>query len=175
MTEYLMIPHDRIGALIGPKGKTKKEIEKNTKTQLEIDSSTGEIEITMKGSPIDFIKAIKIVKAIARGFSPENAMALMIDENELEIIELKEIIGKSENRMRIKKGRVIGKKGKARKEIEREANVKMSVYGKTIGIIGKAEDVQKAKKAIQLLLLGATHSTAYESLKNKYYNQEFEL
>ncbi|MEM4257172.1 MAG: KH domain-containing protein [Candidatus Diapherotrites archaeon] len=175
MTEYLLIPHDRIGVLIGPKGQTKKRIEKNTKTKIEIDSSTGEIEITMKGNAIDFMKAIKIVKAIARGFSPENAMLLLIDDNILEIIELREIIGKNENKMKAKKGRVIGRKGKARKEIEQESNVKISVYGKTISIIGKNEDVEKAKKAIQLLLFGASHSTAYESLKNKYYNQEFEL
>lgn len=175
MTEYLTIPHDRIGALIGPKGKTKKQIEKSTDTKIDIDSSTGEIEITMKKDAIGFMKATKIVKAIARGFSPENAMKLLIDDNTLEIIELKEVLGKNENRMRVKKGRVIGKKGKARKEIEQEANVKISVYGKTITLIGKAEDIQKAKKAIQMLLFGANHSTAYESLKNKYYNQEFEL
>jgi ribosomal RNA assembly protein len=174
-TEFLLIPHERIGVLIGQKGKTKTYIAKTTHTKIEIDSNSGEVEIQMKGNPIGFLKAMNIVKAIGRGFSPENAFKLLQDETTLEIIELREILGKSENRMKAKKGRVIGSKGEAREEIEKETGTKISVYGKTISIIGKPEGVEKAKSAIEMLLGGATHNMAYESLKRHYNNQKFEL
>lgn len=174
-TEYLLIPHDRIGALIGPAGKTKAEIEKRTKTKIEVDSSSGEVEIEMKGDALKFMKAHDIVKAVARGFSPENALRLLDDETILEILELKEILGKSENRMKAKRGRVIGSHGEAREEIEREAGVRISVYGKTIAIIGKPGNVENARHAVEMLLGGATHLMAYESLKKDYDNQGFEL
>lgn len=174
-SEFLLIPHERIGALIGPKGETKAYLAKATKTKIEIDSGSGEVEVQMKGDALGFLKAMNIVKAIGRGFSPENAFRLLQDEATLEILELREILGKSEGRMKAKKGRVIGSHGEAREEIERETGTKISVYGRTIAIIGKPEAVEKAKNAVEMLLGGATHSIAYESLKRDYNNQRFEL
>ena len=45
-TDYLKIPQNRIGALIGNKGDVKKSIEKATETILDIDSEDGTVYIT---------------------------------------------------------------------------------------------------------------------------------
>ena len=45
-TDYLKIPQNRIGALIGNKGDVKKAIEKATETILDIDSEDGTVYIT---------------------------------------------------------------------------------------------------------------------------------
>ncbi len=39
--EFVRIPKERVAVVIGKKGETKKEIEKRTKTRVEIDSETG--------------------------------------------------------------------------------------------------------------------------------------
>ena len=44
-SDFLVVPHERIGVIIGIKGKTKREIEKKTETKLEIDSKEGEVEV----------------------------------------------------------------------------------------------------------------------------------
>ncbi|MBU2100818.1 KH domain-containing protein [Candidatus Micrarchaeota archaeon] len=172
MQEYLKIPKDRIAVLIGKNGETRKELQKLTKTKIEIDSKTGEVDVQGE-EPIDFYISLNIIKAIARGFSPEHAFLLKDENFFLEIIELKEILGKNEKLIQQKKGRVIGKKGKTRKEIEEKTDTFISVYGNTVSIIGKQEDIQKAKKVIEMLLEGASHSTAESFLFER--EKEFEL
>jgi len=175
-SDFLLIPHDRIGSVIGKNGSTKREIEHKTNTKLNVDSKEGEIEVARgKGDPVGHFNAMRIVKAIGRGFSPEKAFRLLEEGTMLEIIDLKDIIGKSKGTMLAKKGRVIGSKGKAREEIEADTGAKLSVYGKTISIIGKEEEVKKARKAIEMLLGGATHQAVYGSLKREFGHEKFEL
>jgi ribosomal RNA assembly protein len=173
MQEYLKVPQERIAVLIGKNGETKKEIEKLTETKIEINSKTGEIDIKGK-NPINFYISLNIIKAIARGFSPQHAFLLKNEDYFLEIIDLKEVIGKNEKAIQQKKGRVIGTKGKTRKEIEEKTDSFISVYGKTIGIIGKPEGIEKARAVIEMLLEGASHSTA-ESFLYKKEKKEIEI
>src|SRR3990167_6619416 len=96
-SETILIPHERLGALIGKQGSTKRDIEQKTNTQIVVDSKEGEVEIRRKGPPIKYLKAMRIVKAIARGFSPEHAFRLLDDECIFELIELQELLGKNES------------------------------------------------------------------------------
>jgi len=174
-SEFLLIPHDRIGVIIGKNGSTKSEIGRKTETRLEVDSKDGEVEVIQLGTPYKYLKAIKIVKAIARGFSPEKAFRLLNDDAILEFIDLAQILGKNRSLQKVKRGRVIGSHGKAREEIERDTGAFVSVQGKTIGIIGTSEEVGKARIAIEMLLSGAAHSSMYSFLKRKKLTEKFEL
>lgn len=165
MEEIIKIPHERIGALIGPNGSVKKKIMKETKTEIEIDSHEGDIIINGEGE--DFFKATSIVKAIGRGFSPQRAFDLLKGDNLLHIINLPEIVGGSSSTQEAKRGRVIGKKGIARKEIEKKTNSLISVYGKTIAIISSPADIESAINAVTMLLKGAQHETVEHFLENK--------
>ena len=99
-TDYLKIPQNRIGALIGNKGDVKKSIEKATETILDIDSEDGTVYITPQenmSDPLGVWNANHIVKAVARGFNPEVALKLVDDDIYLEVIKLPLYIGKSKN------------------------------------------------------------------------------
>lgn len=174
-SEVVMIPHDRIGVIIGRHGETKQWIEKFTETEITIDSSEGEVEIAAKGDPLKYWKAIKIVKGIGRGFSPEHALRLLSDEIVFELIEIPEFTGKNESAMKAKRGRVIGEHGAARERIERDTGANISVYGKTVGIIGTQDEVDKASKAVRKLLLGAGHEGVFHSLERRASQERFEL
>ena len=65
---------------------------------------------------IKLFTAREIVKAVARGFNPDIALQLLKPDYTLDLIEMKEITGKSKNNLLRLKGRVIGKGGKAREE-----------------------------------------------------------
>ncbi len=52
MTQYVKIPKERVGVIIGPKGETKKFIEDKTTCQLDIDSESGKIDVTCEGDPL---------------------------------------------------------------------------------------------------------------------------
>ena len=161
----LKIPEERIAVLIGEKGKTKKEIEEQTKTKLNI-SKEGEVTIAGKDALLLYT-AQDIVKAIARGFNPKIALLLFQTDYTLEIIEIKDYSGKSKSDLIRLRGRVIGKEGKSREEIERLTDTHLSVFGKTIAIIGTTANVFNAKQAVGMLLQGSMHRSAYSFLERK--------
>ena len=166
MDEYeyaIKVPKDRIAVIIGEKGEKKRELEEVLGVDVQIDSEEG--DVTLSGTDaIALFTAREVIKAIARGFNPDLAKQLLKTDNVLEVISLPDY-GNSKNHMIRLKGRVIGEGGRSRSTIEELAEVSISVYGKTIGVIGLAENVALAKRAIDALLSGAPHSTVYRMLE----------
>ena len=169
-TDYLKIPQNRVGALIGKNGEVKKSVEKLTGTVLDIDSDEGTVYITPREDmedPLGVWNANHIVKAIARGFNPDVAMKLIHDDIYLEVMKLPLYIGKSKKALARYKGRTIGTNGKTRELITELADVDMAVYGKTVSLIGEMENILVAKEAIEMILNGSRHKSVYSFLENK--------
>lgn len=169
-TDYLRVPADRVGALIGTKGETKQLIENATNTHLDIDSEECTVAIYPNENmedPLGVWKANHIVKAIARGFNPRVALKLNKDDTYLEIIKLPLYVGKSKKAMARYKGRIIGKDGKTREIIVDMAEVDMAIYGKTVSLIGELQNVMVAKEAVEMILNGSRHKSVYAFLENK--------
>ncbi|MEM1513396.1 MAG: KH domain-containing protein [Candidatus Thermoplasmatota archaeon] len=163
--KYVKIPQDRVGVLIGKNGETKNRIESHG-VKLEINSSIGEVKIESEDK-IKEMEAENVVVAIGRGFSPEKAILLFNEDYYLEIVDIRDWVGKKENHIKRLAGRVIGKNGRAREIIEELSGAYISIYGHTIAIIGKIENLQIAKKAVEMLLNGANHSTVYRFLEEE--------
>jgi len=157
---FLSIPKDRVAVLIGKNGSVRKEIENRTDCEIIIDE--GSVEIRGEGMGAWIAK--DMVQAIARGFNPELALKLTNDEFTFELIRLEEFAG-TEKDMKRKKGRVIGEKGKAQRVIENLTDTHITVYGKTVAIIGPYGGVHLAKDAIVRLLNGSRHSSVYRFLE----------
>ena len=168
---FVKVPKERVGALVGPDGLVKTRIEEKLGVKLQIDSESGDVNITLSpkvDDPSKLFRAKEIVTAIGRGFSPEHAFRLLDDEEAIfEIIDLHESVGKSEADLKRLRGRVIGQEGRTRNVIEELTETHVSVYGHTIGIIGGSEQVEIAKQAIQMLLRGNLHSSVYRFLHMK--------
>jgi ribosomal RNA assembly protein len=160
----IKVPRERICVIIGKNGEIKKRIEEKTNTKINISDESVEIE---GENSIDVWVVRNIIKAIARGFSPQRAFSLFNEENAIEIIELTDYIGKSKNTLIRLKGRIIGKEGKARKLIEELSNTYISVYCKSVAIMGKIENIEIARRAIEMLLQGAKHATVYRMLEKE--------
>jgi len=162
------IPLDRVGVVIGREGVTKTKIEEAFNSRLLIQSETGVIDIVPRADsndPTTILRARDVVLAIGRGFSPERALKLVDDDIVLDVIDLRETLGKNEREIARLKGRVIGREGKIRRLIEEMTNAKISVYGHTISMLGDYETVTAAREAIELLLKGKQHSTVYKLLR----------
>ncbi len=161
----IKIPEKRIAVLIGTGGATKKLLEKIFGCRLRI-SSEGNVEIFAKDTAMA-LRAKEAVTAIARGFSPEHAMLLNDDEHVLEIIGLTDYAGDNERALERLRSRLIGTRGKARANIEEMSETHISIYGKTVAIIGEPQNVKQARDAIELLLSGKTHRTSYIFLRKQ--------
>ncbi len=161
----IKIPKARIAVVLGVDGKTKRKIEEKTNTKLKVNSKEGEVEIS--GEAVETYQAEPILKAIGRGFNPEVALTLIDEENCFELIDIKHHSGNSKKKFSRMKSRLIGTRGKCRKTIELIAKVKLSIYGKTVGIIGPIEDVHLARIAILDILKGAPHGPVYKKLEER--------
>ena len=169
-TEYLKIPQDRIGVLIGTNGETKQKIEKTTHTWLDIDGKEGTVIVSPSEEmedPLGVWKTNHVIKAIGRGFNPEVALKLNEDDIYLEIIKLTLYVGKSKKALARQKGRIIGKDGRTREIIISMAEVDIAIYGKTVAFIGELENVMVAKEAVEMILNGSQHKSVYGFLESK--------
>lgn len=164
---FLRIPEDRIAVAIGPGGRTKHEIEATTGTQIEIDTEDGQIRVSSddRGDPIGAVKARDILLAIGRGFSPGRAQRLLRDDTYLGVIDIKRVSGRKEKAAlwRIR-SRLIGVGGRARERIEELSGCSMSVFGSTVALIGQERQLERATRAVELLLRGSEHSTVFHML-----------
>ena len=165
--KIIQIPLDRIGAFIGKSGKVKARIEKICSVKITVDSETGEILVSGTGKIEEMLpfKAVEIVMAIGRGFSPEKAMRLLQGENALHVIDLREFAGKSSSSIERIKGRIIGEGGRVRQNIEELSGANISVYGRTVSIIGEGNQLKHAVDAIAALSSGSMHGTVYNELQ----------
>jgi ribosomal RNA assembly protein len=158
MIATLMMPEERKRVLIGKKGAVKKLIEEKTRTRIEIG-----FEVNIEGESLDALRAKEIVRAIGRGFSPRKAMLLLDEECQLKVISMS-----GENPSTIKRlfARVIGRDGKTRRKIEQCSGAAVSVYGKTVSVIGKADCIDIAARAVEQILGGRSHGYVYKRMEH---------
>jgi ribosomal RNA assembly protein len=164
----LKIPKDRVGSLIGKKGETKRSIETRTGTIIKVDTE-GDVRIYNRESddPLITMKVTDLVRAIGRGFSPERAMRLLDDDEYLDVIDIREYVGKRSSHVIRVRARVIGTHGKTRKLIEDLTGAFVSVYGSSVTIIGNSIQMPVARRAVEMLLRGSEHSTVYRYMEKQ--------
>jgi ribosomal RNA assembly protein len=175
----MKISKSRIAVVIGKGGETKEGIEKALGVKINLDSKTGDCEVSADFknpiyNPLNIFLAEKIVNAINRGFNPLKAMKLMQDNYELEIFNLLSILGRADKKIKNVKGRVIGRDGEMRRAIEKYAECFISVHGKTISIIAEYDNLQTARKAVSMLINGVPHHVVLKLLESKYSEKKKE-
>ncbi len=165
--QSVKVPRERVGVLIGKGGKVKEAIEKKCGVTIEVDSGYGDVIVKNASRPEDMqpFKAVEMVTAIARGFSPQRTNRLLEDENMLDVVELKDFVGKSGSALERIKGRIIGADGKARRNLEQLTGVYISVYGHYVAMIGNLNELRLARDAIERLAAGSTHKSVYNMLQ----------
>ena len=173
--QMVKVPTERVGAIIGREGATKKSLEKDLGVELTIDSEEGTVIVRSSSiTKADPLSAVRVIEAVGRGFSPQRARRLLDDGVALEVIDLREYSGKSANSLERIRGRVIGLKGKSRRVIEELTRCYVSVYGRTVAIIGDATEVQLAADAVRTLASGSQHRTVYNTLQKARTKQKME-
>ncbi len=165
-----LIPKERIGVLVGPKGSVKSRIQEKLFVDLKVDSETGNVDIVLQPEspdPSNALRARDLVHAIGRGFSPDRAFTLLNEDYTLDMIDLHEFFGKNEAEIRRVDGRIIGREGKTRRIMEQLTGALISVSGHTVSVIGTYEAVSTAKDALEKLISGRQHGTVYKFLRKR--------
>jgi ribosomal RNA assembly protein len=165
--QHVTVPDDRIGVLIGQGGETMREIERRAEVRLDIDSEDGTVRIETVGDPVTALKGPDIVKAIGRGFPPEDALRLL--ESEMMMFDIVDIEAATRNRndLRRQKGRLIGENGRTRELMQELTGASVTIYGSTLAIIGGPKQVGAVREAAEMILDGAPHGAVYSFLERK--------
>lgn len=167
--QFIKVPAERIAVLIGKKGTVVERIKQECVVDVEIESATGNVVVgydtksLLEGNPF---KALEIISAIARGFSPEKAFKLLHEDIVFQLLDMRDYVGNSQSSISRVKGRIIGERGKSRRTIEELSGADVSVYGHTVGFIGIFDAIKVAVEAIILLSKGSSHRTVYAMLQN---------
>lgn len=162
---HIKVVKNRLGVLIGPKGEIKNRLEEATSCKLMIDSKEGTVKLE-GNDPIQLFILKNVVTAIGRGFNPDIAQLLLKQDYIVEFLSLRDFASTDKQLKRLK-GRVIGNKGKSRSTIERLTDCYISVFGKTISIVGRVDYLPVARSAVDMLLKGANHNTVFKMLEQK--------
>jgi len=143
--------------------KYKNRIEKEMNVKLEEGKNTYRI-IAEDGLTLS--RALKLIDALNAGFG-EESFKLVRDEYDFIKIPIKRATKDIKERKRII-SRVIGTKGKAKKNIEKLANVSMIVNDikKEIYLLGKVDDLEIARESINRLIEGQSHGKVYSFLES---------
>ena len=168
MIQEVKIAGSRVGVLIGKGGATKKELETKTHATITVDSKEGIVKLEGTDEhAVSLLRAVEIVNAINLGFSPERAFEMIEDEDLLlDLIDLTTMADGPKQLDRLR-GRIIGKDGKAREQIEDMTDCEISIFGKTVALIGYPEQLKTARAAIDMLIQGVPHENVFAFLDKK--------
>lgn len=140
--------------------KTKWELEKVLNVKILVRE--GEIEIS--GEPVDEFIAEKVVDAASLGFEIKIALLLKEEEFILEKINIKEHTKRRD--LEVIRARIIGTKRKTLTTLEELTHCFFQVKDNTIGIIGPADWIENAQKAIISLIKGSKQANVYAFLEH---------
>ncbi len=155
--QQLYITKERIKSLRSDR-KILKQVEKACHCKVAI-ADDGTVEISSKDAFEEF-NARNIVQAFGRGFDIEVALTLTNPDVYFRAIDLGQVEHRKE-RIRQLKARIIGIGGKAKHYMESVSGSHISIYGDTVSMIGGISQIAEAETAINTIIDGGTHKTAY--------------
>lgn len=163
--EQVYIPQERI-RVIRSDEKALPTIMRLTGCKIGISKEDNSLSIEGGDAFCEFL-AKNMLTAIGRGFDVETALLLKNDDYYFSYIDLRQLF-RSEKRILQVKARIIGKGGKAKRYIETLTSAHLSVYGHTVGFIGKHSDVVEAETAVRTIIEGSTHRLAYSRMEARH-------
>jgi len=155
-------------------GKIKKNKEKLEKA-LNVKISFSGKNVNVSGKAVDEYVACQVLEALTLGFTTNEALLLQEEDCILEKIHIKDLT-KRHDLQRIR-GRIIGTKGKTKEIIENLSNCLVCIHDNTIGIIGQAEDIERAMQGVKSIIQGSKQSKVYSYLereRGKAKKEQFE-
>ncbi|MGY4884570.1 MAG: KH domain-containing protein [Nanobdellota archaeon] len=139
--------------------KNKENLERELKVNIEINGK----EVSISGKPEEEYLAEKVIEALDFGFPLSDALSIIKEDFLFEILNIKNYTTQKDfERVR---GRIIGKDGKALKNISSLSECHIELSGNKLGIIGEAECIRNVEEACKLLIKGSKHSNVYAYLE----------
>jgi ribosomal RNA assembly protein len=144
--------------------KNVEKLEKEFSVKIEVHKGKTSADFIIKGKNAtqEYIIS-EVLEAIASGFDFDVATLLKDENYVLKKVKLKNYA--SGSRLEVVKGRIIGTQGKSKRVIEKLTECDLCLCDNFISLIGGAEHVEVASKAIESLIRGAKHANVFKFLE----------
>ena len=142
--------------------KNKARLEKELKVKLAFSGKNISIE-SEDGNAIEEFVAERAIESLELGFNLQHVLLLKDEDFILEKIHIKNFT-KRHDLERIR-ARIIGTQGKTKSIIQDLSDCFLSLHENTVGIIGRAEDIKKAIRAIESIIQGRKQGKVYSYLE----------
>ncbi|MEM0356476.1 MAG: hypothetical protein QXV16_00335 [Candidatus Anstonellales archaeon] len=153
MDDSILVPRSRVPYFL--------KIKDLLKHRAEIDVEIRDNVVKYRSN--NMYVARLILTAIARGFDIDRAIILKNDDYSLYILDLKDYFN-TENKIRVMKGRLIGREGSIRETIESITESYISIFNNTVAVIAPSYSYDYVLKAINMILAGSKHSSVLNFL-----------
>jgi ribosomal RNA assembly protein len=141
-----------------------KELEKEVPVKIEMKKGANEATFLIKGkNAVHEYIAGRILEAISAGFDFDTAVLLKEEDVVFKEVKLKNYAHGS--RLSVVKGRIVGSQGKSKRVIQQLSECYICLCDNKVGIIGRADNVEIASKAIESLIRGSKHANVFKSLE----------
>lgn len=154
------LPKKKLNEVRKVKGILEKSLD--IKIKFENDSILFESENTFSINIFeDFLRALNV------GFPLEDALKIVTEDFIIKEIDVERFTGKDKKHKRRVIARVIGREGSAKRTIEEMTSTKIMIGDRMIYILGLPDDVSLAMEALEEILKGRKHSTAYRRIRKR--------
>jgi ribosomal RNA assembly protein len=153
-----------LGRILAHEGRNIRHLEKEFKTKITIHKGKTEADFIINGnSSVQEYLILEILEALAVGFDLEIAMLLKNEEVVFKKVELKKYV--HGGRLEVIKGRIVGSQGKSKRVIQSLTECDLCLCDNNVAIIGHAENVELASRAIESLIRGSKHANVFKLLE----------
>lgn len=139
--------------------KNRKKLEEKLKVKI---TNRGK-EIFIDGKPEDEYIAEKVIDALNFGFPFSTALLIKTEENEFEILNIKDHTKRRD--LATIRARIIGKKGKTLKTLSDLTHCNFEIKDNNIGVISAPEFLENAQDAIISIIKGSKQANVYNYLE----------
>ncbi len=153
-----------LGRILTHEGRNIRHLEKEFKTKIIINKGKTEADFLINGkNSVQEYLILEILEALAVGFDLETAMLLKDEEFVFKKVELKKYV--HGGRLEVVKGRIVGSQGKSKRVIQSLSECDLCLCDNNISIIGRAENVELASRALESLIRGSKHANVFKALE----------
>lgn len=163
------VPRNRFRAVESSWLKIYTPVVKQCKLQIKMNLAAGTIDLrTCEQTASNGIiqRAEEFIRAVLLGFAVEDAVAILkLDSVYVDCFEVEDVKSLKNEHLGRAIGRIAGRKGKIKANLENISQTRIVVEGKRIRILGTVESIRLAKTAISRLIMGSQPSKVCTDLR----------
>jgi len=136
---------------------------KKLEGKLKVKIITHDNQLELEGDEVDIYTARKIIEAIERTFSVDDALLLIQPDYVLEDIKIKDVTKKKN--LEVVRSRIIGTEGRTIQILGELSDSHVVLHNNVVSIIGTFEKIKDTINAVRGIIQGSKQANIYKYLE----------